>query len=393
MKLTVENLLGLLLVLFLVASLGQWAAGAFDSRDPLQQISVERDRQKGEVLVKTLPVSEVLGPLAPVALSPFFGLACLSGTSILCSQGVLPENSFLMGSAVLNNPAVFLAFLVLTVITSVPKLTAASKVFAELTDQLETYAGIVSYGVILLLASESRQPESEAVVYAAGVFTFTQQTLLVCVAAVNILVISTVRLFFELLVLISPIPLLDAIFEGANKTVTALLALIYAYNPWVAFVINLLLFGFCLLIFRWVNRRIKYLRAVLLDPVMTGLKKKWLKDPSIAPDARAKRKLVRQGRQVDLLIKCFPKRKLGKIKKKDLCYLVFAGTDLVLIKPSLFGAPRVEPLDKKQVGATISAGLLTYSLALTEKCEVAFGRAYTSTREEIKTKLARMARA
>ena len=210
----------------------------------------------------------------------------------------------------------FLAFLVLSLATSIPKLTTASKVFAEVTDQLETYAGIISYGVILLLAGQGQGPEQEAVVYSAGIFTFTQQTLLAAVAAINILLISTVRFFLELLALLAPIPTLDATFECANKGVAGALAFVYALNPWLAFAINLLIFLICLSMFSWVNRRIKYLRAILLDPIIAGIKRKLFGSKPGGQDAGAKRKLNRHGMEVEVLVKCFPNKKLGKIRKQ-----------------------------------------------------------------------------
>jgi hypothetical protein len=58
----------------------------------IDQSAVEIQQQKGKNLAEKMGITETLGPLAPVALSPFFGLACLSGTSMLCEMGVLPEN-------------------------------------------------------------------------------------------------------------------------------------------------------------------------------------------------------------------------------------------------------------------------------------------------------------
>ena len=356
----------------------------------VNSLSVRQDQQKAERLVKKLHASEVLGPLAPVALSPFFGLACLSGTSILCNNGVLPENDFLIGNEVLNNGYIFLVFAILTVITSVPKLVTASKVFAEITDRLETYAGIISYVVILLLADLGQSPEQEAVVYSAGIFTLTHHGLLACAAAVNIFVISTVKFFFELLVLISPIPTLDAIFEFANKTIAGVLVLIYAFNPWVAFVLNVILFLFCLLIFKWVNRRIGYLRALLLDPVVSAIKRKLFKRKDLNPDLKAKKRMARHIPDVDLLLKCFPTRRFGRIKKKDLCYLVFAGDSLSLVKLRFLRPPVIRALNRNQVLGNVKEGLMSYSLELTDESksfELVFGRAYKHNLEAVKSKL------
>ena len=379
--------LNLLILLLLCAGLLVEHCSASTAKSRLEQ-----DRQKADILVKKFHVTETLGPLAPVALSPFFGLACLSGTSILCNNGVLPENSFLIGNNALNNGSVFLVFLALTVVTSAPKLVTTSKVFAEITDRLETYAGIISYAVILMLAEQGQGPEQEVVIYTAGVFTFTQQGLLACAAAINIFIISTVRFFFELLVLISPIPTLDAIFEFANKAVAGLLALVYAFNPWAAFVLNLIIFTVCLLIFKWVNRRIKYMRAILLDPIVLALKRKWSKNPDYDPNSKARNRLTRQIPEADLLVKCFPLRKLGKIKKKDLCYLMLERDVFILVKPRLLRPLVIKELNRSQVSKEIEEQLFSYSIELIDdsggkSCKLIFGRAYKKSLEAVKSKL------
>ena len=359
------------------------------------KLNLQQDQQKADRLIEKFHVSETLGPLAPVAMSPFFGLTCLSGTSILCNKGVLPENSFLIGNDTLNNGYVFLAFLALTVITSVPKLVTASKIFAEITDRLETYAGIISYGVILLLTEQAQGADQETVLYTAGIFTFTQHGLLACAAAVNIFVISTVRFFFELLVLISPIPTLDAIFEFTNKAIAGLLAIVYAFNPFAAFALNLIIFLVCLLIFKWVNRRIKYLRAILLDPMILALKRKILRNKDYDPDSKARDRLNRHAPEADLLVKCFPMRKLGKIKKKDLCYLLLEGDNFLLVKPRFLRSPVIKKSSRDQVEAEVKEGLMSYSITCTDdsgrrKCELVFGLAYKKNLETVKAKLNRL---
>lgn len=167
--------------------------------------SMATDQAKGGQLAKKISATEVLAPLAPVALSPFFGITCLSGTSILCSKGVLPKNDFLMGNRALNNGLVFVVFLALTIATSLPKMTALSKGFAQVIDQVETYAGIISYLAIIYLAGSSQDSGTQHVVYQAGIFSFTRDMLLMIAAVANIIVINTVKYFFEFLVWISPI--------------------------------------------------------------------------------------------------------------------------------------------------------------------------------------------
>ena len=334
-------------------------AGFFGLGD-YEKDSLATDKAKGEQLVKKLNTTEVMAPLAPIALSPFFGITCLSGTSILCDKGVLPENEFLMGNPALNNGMVFIVFLALSVATSLPKMTTVSKGFAEAADQLETYAGIISYAAILYFSGFGQESVPENVVYTAGIFTFSKTTLVMIAASINIIVINTVKYFFELLVWISPIPLLDAAFETANKVVTAVLVTIYAFSPYLAMLLNAILFLVCLSIFNWVRRRIIYFRVVFLGPIVAklfGRERVWI-------PKRTRAKVADITEQGEILVKVFAARKIRKIKKKEMCYLAAAKDGLFLVKLRLIRKSKVEKLATANVQLAVMSGLLSNSIEI-----------------------------
>ena len=81
--------------------------------------------------------SDWLGPLAPIAISPFFGITILAGVSQFGGNWELP-NSFISDNPVLQNPYLFWTFLCLTILTSVPRFTKVSKPFAQAIDPNET---------------------------------------------------------------------------------------------------------------------------------------------------------------------------------------------------------------------------------------------------------------
>ena len=229
------------------------------------------DLAVADKVADAVPWSEVLGPLAPIALSPFFGMACLSGVSLLTTRGVLPDNSFLHGHPVLTHPAVFVAFLILAILTSLPRLTKVSKPLAQFCDFLETYAGVVAVIVVQVVARFAQAEPPPDVILPAGLGTVTLNTLLAALSVVNILVIQSVRFFFELLVWLSPVPLLDAIFETANKVVCAGLMVLYAFSPWLALLINLVLFLICLAVLR----RARHVSKVILQRMREASGRIW----------------------------------------------------------------------------------------------------------------------
>ena len=223
------------------------------------------DQQQADQITEFVSTAEWLGPLGAVALSPFFGITCLAGMAQFGEGTWLEQNHFISTNPVLKHPALFWTFLVLTILTSLPRLTKISKPIAQALDQLETYAGIITLIVIRVVgAVEHQEVDGAAVaVVSMGMFSLTYDVILMIAAAINIIVINTVRFFFEVLVWVTPIPSIDALFETANKTICAFLLGVYAFSPLAALVLNGLMFLVCAVVFRWVWRRVDYARHVL----------------------------------------------------------------------------------------------------------------------------------
>ena len=235
--------------------------------DPL----TSSDAAKIDNITSSLNWAEWLGPLAPIAISPFFGITILAGISQFGGSWV--ENSFISNNPVLSNPAVFWVFLCLTIMTSLPRFTKVSKPAAQAIDQVEAYAGIITIVLIRLVTSMSESGAGDLgantamMVVEMGVFTMGADILLSLAAIVNIFVINTVKFFFEVMVWLIPFPLVDAALEVTIKSLCAGLMAVYAWNPTVATIINLVIFIGCLFAFRWINRRVQYMRSVLCDPI------------------------------------------------------------------------------------------------------------------------------
>lgn len=214
-----------------------------------------------------LGVADWLGPLAPVALSPFFGILCLSAMSLYGGDWVSADNAFLGDASPLHNPAIFWTFLVLTLITSIPRLTKVSKPFAQAVDQVEAWAGIITLLALKLMMGADAPELEQLSMVELGIVSATTSTLLMIAGAINVFVINTVKFFFEVLIWITPIPAVDAIFEVANKVACATLMAIYGYSPTIATGINLVMFVIAAFVFSWVYRREVFFRTALLDAV------------------------------------------------------------------------------------------------------------------------------
>ncbi len=326
------------------------------------------EQETADLITQRVLTTEWLGALAPVALSPFFGLTCLSGIAIM-GEDRLPDDHFLKrASSPLANPLVFLTFLALTILTSLPKFSKVSKPFAQAVDQLETYSALIILLVIRVMGGFDFAPPGEehvAVVYQASVFEFSAESLLMIATIINVIVINTVKFFFEVLIWITPVPFIDAIFEAGNKLLCAALAGIYAFSPTIATIINLLLLGACLLAFRWVKRREIYYRSILCDFL-----RNWF-SIGVTPPAQA-------------MLTVFPQQDIGGIPKMSRCELTPTENGWQLVCPRWF-----RPAIRKQFtgeSPSIQPGLLMNSVSF-EGTVFKFGKRYQKSLSQVAQQL------
>lgn len=326
-----------------------------DLSDPISN----SDHQMADELANTIASSEWLGVMAPVALSPFFGITCLAGMSQFGSE-LIGTNSFISTNPVLKDPLVFWIFLGLTILTSLPRLTKVSKPLAQGLDQLEAYSGIVTLLVMRFVASSATGDVPDPVALQMGVVSVTTDLLLSIAAVINILVINTVKFFFEILVWIIPFPFIDAMLEAGNKAACAGLMVIYAYSPLVATVLNLLMFVACLFAYFWIRRRVVYARTMMLDPVWATIQSSY-----------------GVPKKPELIV--FPKTSFGEFSAKaklrmEPCDEGWRFTNIV---PLLNGKSIVV---SKENTATIKPGMMTNQLFLSgpDACEFKFSRRFSN---------------
>lgn len=324
------------------------------------------DLDKANRLVGSVSASEWLGPLAPIAISPFFGVTILAGLAEFGGDW-MPANEFISNNAILKNPAVFWVFLALTILTSIPRFTKISKPAAQAVDQLEAYAGIITIvllRVMMMTADESVAAE-QPIIMQAG-FLSVSADMLMCIAAViNIVVINTVKFFFEVSVWLMPFPFVDAMLEVANKSVCAALMAVYAWSPVVATILNLIILGVCLIAFRWVYRRTVYLRTMLLDPVLV-----------IAWPGYAVPKKKR--------LTVFAKNGIGPFAAKARLTIEPNETGWMLRAKNLVLPGATHQIDRAEVVLTMQKGVLGNRINFADgEDQLIFSRRYTGRLEEL----------
>jgi hypothetical protein len=235
------------------------------------QMMLESGKDLANRITQEISTVEWLGPLAPIALSPFFGMACLSGIATY-GPDWLKERSSLFGDASpLNNPALFWTMLILTVVTSLPRLSKVSKPVALAAEKLEAYSVVVIVIAMRMFATGSEPASESAFVTSpefqvAGLGSVSLDLALSIASAINILVINGVKLFCELVIWLTPIPTVDAIVEAVNKLACVGLMSLYCWSPLAATILNLLLLTVCAFVYLWTQRRIVYYLDLIIGP-------------------------------------------------------------------------------------------------------------------------------
>ncbi|APZ90732.1 hypothetical protein [Fuerstiella marisgermanici] len=357
-------------IVCLMAALAVAACSVVTAQDTGEERQSKKDFSAADVaaaqqFASTLGITDWLGPLAPVALSPFFGIAWLSGMSLYGGSWVSPDNPFLGDASPLHNPAVFWTFLGLTLLTSIPRLTKVSKPFAQSVDQIEAWAGIITMVVLKIMMGVSAPDAEQLDVVQLGLVSFTIDTLLVIAAAINIFVINAVKFFFEMLIWITPVPAIDAVFEVGNKTVCGGLMAVYGFSPSIATAINLAMLLVSLVVFRWIYRREVFFRTVLLDAVWSVL----------APPKRvAKPELV-----------VFPTSAVGPFPARARCFLLRTENGWSLTQPRLLRSSLLLDVTASDCCLELHQGYFTNSLKLTgvHSTELTFSRRYNSRLSEL----------
>lgn len=314
------------------------------------------EQAQARAVTEEIPWAELLGPLAPVALSPFFGITCLSGCALLAERGLLPQNQFFQQSDALRNPAVFAVFLCLTLLTSLPRLSKVSKPLAQAADVLETYAGLVTMVALHYVARHGEANTALAAApLAAGFAAQGGDLLLAAVSAANVLVIHSVRFFFEMLVWLSPVPLLDALFEFANKAMCAGLVFVYALHPAAALTLNTILFLGCLCLLRWSRRKTIFYREIFLGPLWHRVAGRFgFSSVPPWPAPLPGRRTDRDGGEGRGGLPVFPSQRVAAIPRHARCLLVQGSEGLWLVEPRWLRAARKERLSVGQGRARIS---------------------------------------
>lgn len=202
--------------------------------------------------------AEALTPLAalvPLGISPFLALGLFGAAAWFLGFG-LPASLVMLA-----DPVIWGGLLGLAVLLKGGRSFKLTKPLAEVAGTTESLVGFVTLGMMLL---------SEGVAAAPAPGSLQQASLLgtaglVVAATTGLVAVIIVRMGFDLLTWLSPIPFVDAALQLAKLLVTTVLVAVAVFLPALAVPVNAALLVGVVLAARWLLRVARFVGAVVYD--------------------------------------------------------------------------------------------------------------------------------
>lgn len=336
-------------------------------------------------LKSNLLLSEQLGILGPVAISPYWGLFLASAASLFG----IGDSEFLMTHPFMGNWLVFILFGLSAILTSIPNVTKYSKALGVASNYLEDHVSMVI--VILAIAlpfvhqaiGTPPSPQGEFGIIDMSLYSL----LMIAFSTFYMFVVTTVRLFFEVTAFVTPIPLVDTGVEILKKISSLGMMIIYFVSPEIAMALSLVLLIIAFFLFRKANTTMKYFKQIYIAPMFSWVirRKRALIDKGIVQKVKGVQN------NINATIPVWPVNDYGSIHKKKKAWLVEEQEgDLYLYQFKSFGRTNKQIIDKDSLknGVNIKQDFNFMSILGEDKNDsndlnIRISREYFSHKEDI----------
>lgn len=305
-------------------------------------------------LVANASLVESFSLLSPISISPFWTLFI---TSLASTLGI--GNEYIVTHPLLGNWAMLLISGFLVLFTTLPNLTKVSKPIGLAIKFLENKAGIVLF-IVILVVPYLFPPEGTApAVVHMGLFDIPFSVLLMIGLAIPYyIVVMTVRYLLEILIFLSPIPLLDALFEFIKKGITFFLIVVYFLVPSFGFVLSIFIFIVAFFFFKRARRISNFFQYVFVEPILArvfGRKQGMI-------SRRLPRKIKNHFSQTSLAVRCLSGTKMDLIPSKNIVWLVKHEKGLSICQAKFLRPTRIISLTDSQIDTLQLSQDLSYFL-------------------------------
>jgi hypothetical protein len=229
-------------------------------------------------------LQQVFGPMPAVAGTPFLGLAILSGAALLSDTDAVRnsdspfirgfhDNALLAQARHYSTLPLFLSLLGLALLTYMANSGKLRGAVGKLLRAAEDSSVLVTYGLLALVtllgATHGTAPAPRVAVM--GVWSVPSDVLLSIGMALALGVMMTVRYAFDVLIWLSPFPLVDFGFETLKKLISLGFMALYFLSPAAAAATGLLVLLPAIFLYGWALRILSFAFRIVLRPVIVGL--------------------------------------------------------------------------------------------------------------------------
>jgi hypothetical protein len=211
---------------------------------------------------------EQFAQLAPMGINPYVTVFL---TSICSKLGF--ANDFVGTNPFFNNWFVVILFGILfsftALVGTIFKTNKATAPIGLVDDYLSNHAAVIINAFVMLAPTIfSESPMLNEVIFQAGFLSVTFQTVMILgVSTYFLIIVMTVRFFTDILIFLSPVPLIDSILEIIKIVLTAGFVFISIISPLTSVVISGLMFVTALLFYRRSKRLVNKTKYLVVHPI------------------------------------------------------------------------------------------------------------------------------
>ncbi|WFO16124.1 hypothetical protein M601_021105 [Cellulophaga baltica 4] len=230
-----------------------------------------------QTLTQNFSLVDQFSQLAPMAINPYITIFLTS----LCSK-IGFHNDFVATNPFFNNWFVLILFGALFLFTAlvgtVFKTNKATAPIGLADNYLSNHAALIINGFVMLAPTFlSDNPAHDEIVYQASFFSISLKTILVLAVSMYFLVIvMTFRFFIDILIFLSPIPLIDTILEVSKIVLSIVFVLISIISPITSVIFSGIMFIVALFFYRKSIRLVTRIKYLLVYPILNVFRKKIL---------------------------------------------------------------------------------------------------------------------
>ena len=215
--------------------------------------------------------ASMLAQLLPMGINPY---ATVFLTTVFSKFGL--ENQYVATNPFFDSWIVLLIFgglfLFTSLVGTVFKTNKATAAIGLADNYLSGHAAII-INVFVILAPTFFTSSETTVLQEASFLSVSLKTLAILIVSIYFLVVvSSVRFFIDILIFLSPIPLIDSILEITKIVVTFFFVLLAAIFPMTSAVIAVIIFLFSLVFYKRSIRSINQTKYLFVYPILNFFK-------------------------------------------------------------------------------------------------------------------------